>query len=858
MARVGGDDAAAGTEPPRRTQVVVIGSGAGGAVTAATLAARGFEVVVVEEGPNTDTRHTASNTPAAIAELYRNAGATPILGNPPIAYVEGCCVGGSTEVNSAFWHRLPPECYPRWRTSARLADFSPAIMDPYFDQLERALSVSYLQAAEPPRSSALFRRGIERMGWAYTEVPRCQKQNDGGSPFAPGNKESMQRTFIPRALAAGAHLVADWRAVRIVHEHGRASGVILRQRLDGRRVRIDADVVFVCAGAVQTAALLRRSAITRNVGNTLRLHPMIKAAAVFDEPVDAGADVLPIYQVRDAWPNITLGGSVFSPGFFAFLLADDWDTHRDVMRDWNHAAIYYAATRATNCGTIRVLPGSGDGVVVRYRLTAADQRNLSTGLAHLGECLLAAGARAVYPALRSHPALRVPDHCRKLLRNPAPIGTMSLSTVHAFSSCPMGENPDLSATDSFGRVHGFANLYVNDASLLPDSPGVNPQGTVMAIALRNLDHFEAAHHRRPARRGAAAPAAAPPAILVTGAPGWLGTRLVEALVKGIAGVPGFAPPNTRHSLRCLVHPDLDAVELTALSPAVEVVRGDLRDPAAASALCAGAAGALLLHVAGMVHPARRTRELIEVNVHGTRHILRAAIDAGVRRCVAVSSNSPFGFNATPEDRFDETTAYRPYMAYGHSKQQMERLLQQAHAGGAIETVIVRPPWFYGPRQPARQTRFFTLIKNGRFPILGDGRQQRSMAHVDNICQGLLLAGTVSCAAGQVYWIADERPYSINEIVETVRLVLEDELGIACTPPRLRLPALVGHAARYADGLLQSAGLYHQALHVLGEMPNTIACSTDKARRELGYAPTVTLRQGMREAVRWCVENGVPL
>lgn len=854
-----GDTGAAATPLPRRTQVLVIGSGAGGAVTAATLAARGYEVVTIEEGPHADTSRTATNSPEAIARLYRNGGLTPILGRQPIAYVEGRCVGGSTEINSAFWHRLPADSYRRWREDAMVADLTPEIMEPYFERLEQALSVSYLQAANLPLSSALFRQGIERMGWPFTEVPRCQKHNHGGSPFAPGNKESMQRTFIPQALAAGARLVPDCKAVRILHQHGRASGVVVKHGDAGRRTRIDADVVFVCAGAVQTAALLRRSGIRHNVGNNLRLHPMIKAAAVFDAPVGAHAEVLPIYQVREAWPNITLGGSVFTPGFFAMLLADHWATRHQAMRDWDRAALYYAATRGMSRGTIRVLPGSDDGVVVRYRLAEADRYNLSAGLAHLGEILFAAGARAVYPSLRSHPVFKSPHQCRALLHEPAPAGAMSLSTVHAFSSCPMGENPDLCATDSFGRVNGFGNLYVNDASLLPDSPGVNPQGTVMAIALRNLDRFDTARGAHPRLSANGGRRAAPsPTVLVTGAPGWLGTRLVEVLLNGLPDVPGLAAPPPERLVRCLVHPAVDAAELTALSPAVEAVRGDLRDPAAARALCAGAAGAVLFHVAGVVHPALRTRELTEVNVDGTRHLLRAAAAAGVRRCVAVSSNSPFGFNLDPTHRFDEDAPYNPYMAYGRSKQQMEMLVREAHATGAIETVIVRPPWFYGPRQPARQSRFFTLIRQGRFPILGDGTQQRSMAHVDNICQGLLLAAAVATANGEAYWIADERPYSIDEIVRTVRQAIEDELGIACAPPRVRLPALVGRAAGFADGVLQAVGLYNQSLHVLGEMPHTIACSIAKARRDLGYAPAVSLREGMRAAVRWCVDNGVPL
>jgi choline dehydrogenase-like flavoprotein len=70
-----------------------------------------------------------------------------------------------------------------------------------------------------------------------------------------------------------------------------------------------------------------------------------------------------------------------------------------------------------------------------------------------------------------------------------PDGLASLMTVHLFSSCPMGEDRNKCATDSFGRVHGFKNLFVNDASLLCTAPGVNPQGSIMALARRNALHF---------------------------------------------------------------------------------------------------------------------------------------------------------------------------------------------------------------------------------------------------------------------------------------------------------------------------------------------------------------------------------
>ncbi len=836
------------------TEILVVGSGAGGAVTAAALAEGGREVLLLEEGPNVDTSRIATNSPDAISLLYRNGGMTPMLGRQSIAFVEGRCVGGSTEINSGFWHRVPMDAYGRWQANVMLADFTPSIMEPYFDRLEADLCVSRMDAERVPRSSVVFREGIERLGWSYAEVPRCQSGSD--SPFTTGAKQSMQRTYVPRALRAGAQLLADCKVTRLRHENGRVSGVLVDQATrDGRRrFEIHADTVFLSCGAIQTPALLRRSGIKTNVGDSLSTHPMIKAAALFDDDMDAHESVLPVYQVKQFWPTITIGGAVCSPGFLAMILGDNWSAYQPAMRDWARMAAYYAGTRGMGRGSVRALRGVEDGVVIRYQLSKADQQNLSVGLAHLGEILFAAGARAVYPSVAGAPILRSAEQCRGLSKQPIPLAAMSLSSVHAFSTCPMGENPDLCATDSFGKVRGFRNLFVNDASLIPDAPGVNPQGPTMAIAWRNSEYFlQHAAKRSPSRRkqGAASASAPRPSLLVTGAPGWLGTRLVETLVQGSPDVPAYASP---HAVRCLVRPADDATALQAWSPDLDLVAGDLTDAASLADFCRDAGGGTLFHVAGLIHPARFTRDFERVNVEGTRNVLAAAEKAGVRRVVVVSSNSPLGCNPAPGHLFDERSPSNPSMGYGRSKARMEALVHEVQQRGRLETVIIRPPWFYGPHQPPRQTLFFTMIKDGRFPVLGDGTQQRSMAYVDNICQGLLLAAASPAANGETYWIADERPYSINEIVATVTAVLES-FGFACKRRQLALPAAVGAAARLIDGGLQGIGLYHQKIHVLGEMDQSIACSIAKAQHDLGYAPRFSLREGMRASVEWCLANG---
>jgi nucleoside-diphosphate-sugar epimerase len=346
--------------------------------------------------------------------------------------------------------------------------------------------------------------------------------------------------------------------------------------------------------------------------------------------------------------------------------------------------------------------------------------------------------------------------------------------------------------------------------------------------------------------------------LVTGAPGWLGTRLVRVLLEGLPDVPSLSEPDQARRIRCLVAPGLNSSALRELSGLVETTEGDLRDPDAVSDFLGDAAGATLFHCAGLVHPRGRTRELFSVNVDGTRNLLQAAENARVRRAVVVSSNSPFGLNANRDDYFDEQSPYNPYMSYGRSKMLMEKVVHTYQERGKMETVILRPTWFYGPDQPPRQTRFFQMIRRGRAPIVGSGENRRSLAYVDSVCQALLLCERTPTANGQAYWIADRRPYTMNEIVDTVERLMEQEFGLTVAHKRMRVPSVTGDVARLCDKLIQSLGFYHQEIHVLSEMNGTIACSIAKAERELGYEPTIELEEGMRRSLAWCLREGLDL
>lgn len=349
---------------------------------------------------------------------------------------------------------------------------------------------------------------------------------------------------------------------------------------------------------------------------------------------------------------------------------------------------------------------------------------------------------------------------------------------------------------------------------------------------------------------------APPSVtVVTGAGGWFGRAFLHAIALGEGAPPGLGPVARSGPVRALVQAPGDVAAVLEVLPSAQVHVGDVTDPAVLSRLFADAAGASVVHAAGIIHPAK-VADFERVNLGGTRAVVDAARSAGARRLVHVSSNSPFGVNARETDTFRHDEPYDPYMGYGHSKMKAEQLVRRAHGEG-LETVVVRPPWFYGPFQPLRQTTFFRMVRTGRFPVLGSGRQRRSMVYVDNLVQGVARAERVRAAAGDAFWVADTRPYPMLEVVHTVKQALREE-GYAVADRQVRLPALAGRVAQGVDGVLQSRGIYHQEFHVLGEMDKTIACDISHSTAVLGYQPEVDLLEGMRRSIRWCRDQGVDI
>ncbi|MGO9837845.1 MAG: NAD-dependent epimerase/dehydratase family protein [Polyangiaceae bacterium] len=327
-------------------------------------------------------------------------------------------------------------------------------------------------------------------------------------------------------------------------------------------------------------------------------------------------------------------------------------------------------------------------------------------------------------------------------------------------------------------------------------------------------------------------------LLVTGGPGWFADAALTSLARDPA-------PGLTH-LRCLVHTDErtdDGALRARWGKDVEIVRGDLLNEASLARAVAGAD--TILHAAAVMH-VRRIDEYYSINTEGTRRLARVAAEAGVQRFVYLSSNAAAGRSDDPHRLVRETDRDQPLSEYARSKWLGERWLFETP--GPMARTVLRSCMFYGPPVPLRHVEVYRRVATGRMPLVGGGDYARSLTHIDNLVQGARLALSKAAANGQVYNIADREPYTTKKVVEAMARAL----GV---PPRyLPLPALAADVAYQADWLLSTFGMYQRTLHLVGEATWNVGVSIEKARRELGYEPTVAIDEGMRGAVEWCRER----
>lgn len=458
--------------------VCVIGAGAGGAVTAAELAEGGMRVVVLEQGPRHDADRFSARPLEMLARLYRDGGQTTTLGTPPILLPLGRGLGGTTLVNSGTCFRTPPAVLERWRDEFGLEALADeAALKPCFERVEQALSISEVTPELAGRNAAIARRGAEALGWSHGFLRRNAKGCIGSGVCAFGCPTSAKQhvgiTYVPRAEAAGAQVIAGADVRHVLVERGQARGVEARLA-SGGRLEVRARIVVVACGTIHTPLLLARSGLGREsgqLGHNLALHPATGAFALMDEVVDMAKGVPQSFYVDEfAAEGIMFEGVAGPPSYVAASLPLSGRRHADAMAEYRRLAMFGLMVSDGSRGSVRALAGRP---VIRYELAEADVARFRRGLARIDELFRAAGAREVYLPL---PHGVEPHRARAR--------DLKLMAFHPLGTARADAGPQHGVVDGDLQLHGVRGVHVADGSVVPSSLGVNPQLTIMALATR--------------------------------------------------------------------------------------------------------------------------------------------------------------------------------------------------------------------------------------------------------------------------------------------------------------------------------------------------------------------------------------
>jgi glycine/D-amino acid oxidase-like deaminating enzyme len=468
-------------------EVVVIGTGAGGGACAYELASRGRAVLLLEEGDLHRRDALSGRTQAMVKRLYRDQGVTVALGNVGIPVFAGRAVGGTTIINSGTCYRTPERVFQRWREDHGLYFYSSASMDPYYRRVEAMLGVSRARFDLTGGVGRVVARGAEALGYAHQPVLRNAPDCDGqgvccfGCPT--GAKRSTDVSYVPAALERGAQLVTAARVQSIDVVGGRARGV--RARLgSGRTLTVRAEAVVVAGGTLMTPLVLWNTLKNSPaLGKNLSIHPATKTVALFDEEVDMSRGIPQGYSID----HFADEGIMFEGGSVpleVLAIGTPWVGRRfvDLMALYRNLALFGFMVQDRSLGQVR--PGAAGSPLILYSLGDEETEKMRRGMAILCEVFLAAGAKRVYPMMPGLEEVTTRADVERLRAMKVPASAFDITAYHPLGTCRTGTDPKRSVVGPDYETHEVERLFVADGSVVPSSLGVNPQMTIMSMALR--------------------------------------------------------------------------------------------------------------------------------------------------------------------------------------------------------------------------------------------------------------------------------------------------------------------------------------------------------------------------------------
>jgi choline dehydrogenase-like flavoprotein len=484
--------------------VVIVGSGASGAVMAYELSRSGAKVVVLEAGPYIPSSEFTERTNISLETLYQDHGnQTNVTGD--LAVLQGNCIGGSTVVNAAVCFRPPDQVLRHWQTEHGLENLTSDNLAPYFDRVERNLSIHQNEPHEVNYNGRLLLEGAKKTGIpaepTSRNVKNCALSGHCIAACKTDRKQSMLVTYLPWASERGAQIFSGARADSF-EVRGRRITAVNAIVSDGsnasKQLRVEAGLVVVAAGPIQTPLLFQKNKLGNSsgqVGLNFACHPSLAVFGEHDESIYAWVGATISAHAGDI-ENPLGGGYLLEAGMVDPVVTSSWvdggigREYLDFLQDSHRFQAAVCLIHDHNVGRVYV---NDDGrKQIDYDLDDRDFESLREALRGLARIYYAAGAKRVFlPTTRRTTIERESDIDSVVNSLTNGKHKYRLTSYHPQGTMRMGADPATSVVGPDGRCHDLDNVYVPDASLFPSSIMVNPQVTVYGMASYIADQIKA-------------------------------------------------------------------------------------------------------------------------------------------------------------------------------------------------------------------------------------------------------------------------------------------------------------------------------------------------------------------------------
>ncbi len=457
----------------RRYDFIIVGSGAGGGPLARWLTASGHSVLMLEAGSRFQPHEYPDNELEANNRLMWNGGMDASR-DASFMFLRGKVFGGGTVINQALMDRFDARALDSWARASGLDEFSVDAMARHYDAVEAELGLQKIPAEDGNRNAELYVQGFDQLGYSWAPLCRAQSNcrvdqgNDcirclGGCPRE--SKQSTPVTFLARAEQQGLEVVTDCQVDGL--SHGRKQVTVYGHQ-QGRARRFFGRRCVLAAGSLGTTRILQASGLGPGLpalGAGFYCHPQFVTLALYDQIVDAHKGSFQAVKSDDERfraAGFKLENVFMGPSGAAYLMPGFGARHRDLMRAYRYLACIEVAVRDATPG--RIGADRHGGLRIDKQVGAPERRRVRAGLDVVHDIYRATGAR-------------------KVVHSPVRIG------LHLMGGCAQGHNQATSVVNPDFQVHGHPNLYVMDASLFPDAPGINPSLSIMALAHRAAERL---------------------------------------------------------------------------------------------------------------------------------------------------------------------------------------------------------------------------------------------------------------------------------------------------------------------------------------------------------------------------------